>query len=128
MGLSLSMKDLVTPTAAAAATETAAASAAPAAKTTARAGSVGPGPGFVDRQVAAFQVLAVHIGDGLIGLFLVRHLDETETSGLAGELVLDDVAARDLAEDLEGLFEIRFRRVPGQIAHVDVHTTLLMSD
>ena len=63
----------------------------------ARAGTIGPGPGLVDRQRTALEVLAVQSGDGLVGLFLVRHLDEAETAALARELVLDDGRARDLA-------------------------------
>src|SRR5512139_1400954 len=116
MGFSLSTDDLEAPTAAAATT----------AETAARAGPVGPGTCFIDRQVAALQVFAVHAGDGLIGLFLVRHLDEAETAGLPGELVFDDVAGLNLAERLEGFFEVRLSHITRQIANVDVHSTLLI--
>ena len=63
----------------------AAAEAAPAATAAARAGTIGPGPGLVDRQRTALEVLAVQPGNGLVGLFLVRHLDEAETAALARE-------------------------------------------
>ena len=105
LGFSLSTDESIAPAAAAAAAAKTAA-AATAAKTAARAGSVGAGTRFVDRQVPALQVLAVHAGDGLLGLVLVRHLDEAETSGLTGELVLDDVAVLNLAETLEGFLEV----------------------
>ena len=114
LGFSLSTDDLIAPAAAAAA------------KTAARAGSVGPGTRFVDRQVAALEVLAVQTGDGLLGLVLVRHLDEAETSGLAGELVLDDGRGLDLAESLEGLLQVRLNHIPRKVANVDVHSTLLV--
>jgi hypothetical protein len=45
-------------------------------------------------------------GNGLIGLVLVRHLNETETPGLARELVLDVVAARDFTENGEGFLDL----------------------
>jgi len=77
-----------------------------AAAASARAGTIGPGPGLVDRQRTALEVLAVQAGDGLVGLFLVRHLDEPEATGLAGELVLDDGRARNLAERREGVLEV----------------------
>ena len=54
--------------------------------------------GFVDRHGPALEVLAVQRGDGLIGLFLVRHLDEAEAAGLPAELVLDDRRGGDVAE------------------------------
>ena len=38
------------------------------------ASAAGAGPGFVDRQGTALEVLAVESGNGLVGLFLVRHI------------------------------------------------------
>jgi len=55
---------------------TAAASAAAAA----RPEAVGAGPRFVDRQGTALEVDAVEAADGLLRLFLVRHLNEAETA------------------------------------------------
>jgi|SRR5665647_1274863 len=46
----------------------------------ARPGTIGPGPGLVDRQRTALEVLAIESGNSLVGLFLVRHLDEAETA------------------------------------------------
>ena len=60
---------------AAAAASAAAAEAASATTAAARAG-----PSFVSRQGTALEVDAVQSGDGLLGLFLVRHLDEAETA------------------------------------------------
>ncbi len=51
----------------------------------ARPGTIGPGPGLDDRQRTALEVLAIQSGNGLVGLFLVRHLDEAETAALAVE-------------------------------------------
>jgi len=62
------------------------------------AGTIGPGPGLVEHQRKAFEVFAVQAGDGLVGLFLVRHLEEAESEALATELVLDDRRAFSLAE------------------------------
>jgi hypothetical protein len=83
--------------------------------------------GLVDLQAAALEVLAVHDRHGLLGLILVRHLDETEAPRLAAELVLDDRGGLDCPERLEGLLEVGLRRVERQIAHVDVHTRLLLT-
>ena len=38
----------------------------------------------IDRQGTALEALAVEAGDGLLRLFLVRHLNEAETAGPAG--------------------------------------------
>jgi len=81
----------------------AAAAAAPAATAAARAGTIGPGPGLVDRQRTALEVPAVQSGNGLVYLFLVRHLDEAEIAALARELVLDDGRAGKPAERREGV-------------------------
>ena len=45
------------------------------------AGGISAGPDFIDRQGTALEILAVQPGNGLVGLFLVRHLDEPETAG-----------------------------------------------
>jgi hypothetical protein len=79
---------------------------AAAAAEAARAGTIGPGPGFVDRQRTALEVLAVKARDGLVGLFLVRHPDEAETAALARERVLDDGRAGNLAERRESIVKI----------------------
>ena len=79
------------------------AAAAAEAAAAARAGTVGPGPGFVDRQGTALEVLAVQAVDGLLGLVLVRHLNEAEAAALTAELVLDDGHGLDLAEHGEGV-------------------------
>jgi len=98
---------------AAAAAEAATASAATAAETAAAAGPglVRPGTSFVDRHGPALEVLAVQRGDGLVGLVLVRHLNEAEPAGFAAELVLDDRGRGDLAEGREGLAKFSLGQV-----------------
>jgi len=98
---------------AAAAAEAAAASAPAAAEAAAACPRlVRARTGFVDRHGPALEVLAVQRGDGLIGLVLVRHLDEAEPAGLAAELVLDDGRGGDVAEGREGLAQLAFVQVP----------------
>ena len=103
----------------------AAAEAAPAAAGAARAGTVRAGPGFVDRQGPALEVLAVQAGDGLVGLFLVRHLDEAEAARLTGELVLDDRRALNRTEGLKGFLDVLLGGGPRNVSDVDVHLPLL---
>ena len=91
--------------AAAASAAAAAAEAASATTAAARAGPVGAGPSFVSRQGTALEVDAVQSGDGLVGLVLVRHLDEAETAGLTGKLVLDDRRAGNLAKRRESVLK-----------------------
>ena len=57
--------------------------------------------GDVDRQGAAFHLVAVEFLHGFLGLVAVPHRDERETTGTPRELVeddLDDIDRADLAE------------------------------
>jgi len=83
---------------------------------TAGPGLVRPGTSFVDRGRPALEVPTVQGGDGLIGLVLVRHLNEAESAGLAARLVLDDGRAGDLAERRENVLEILLGRRTGNVS------------
>ncbi len=54
-------------------------------------------------------------------MFHCRHLDETETLGLAGDLVADNVSGGDLPKGLESLSQIQFRGVKRQISYINIH-------
>lgn len=74
----------------------------------------------VHRQGAAFQLVAVKLLDAFLGLLAVRHRDERETTGTAGELVeddLDDTDGADLAE--EGL-KVLGGGGEGEVPHVEL--------
>src|ERR687884_138745 len=69
--------------------------AAAAATATAAAAAVTAGPGLVDRQVAAAELLAVELLDGGLALLARRHLDEAEAARAARVAILDDVSRLD---------------------------------
>ena len=104
----------------------AAASPAPAASTSAPLTTgAGAGTRFVDIQGATLEFLTVQRADGRLGLGLGGHLHESETLGLAAELVHDHVGRRDFTESLESLPEFLVRDLVRQIADVDPHEPLL---
>src|SRR5260221_10407140 len=104
---------LAPPAAAAATTEvapTAAASAAAAAATTSTAAEVAartffPRTGFIDGQGAALKVFAVEFADGFVGVLLGGHFHEAKSTGLARELIEDQLAFGDVAHTLEQVEE-----------------------
>ena len=69
----------------------------------------------IRRQATALEIDAVQSGDGLVGLFLVRHLNEAETAGFARELVLDDRRAGNLARRRESILEVLLGRRAGNV-------------
>lgn len=74
--------------------------------------------GFVDRQRATIHVLAVELGDGLLGLLVRAHLDKREPAGLAGEPIEDQITARHGADLGEQSLEVSFCRLVREIADV----------
>src|SRR5580765_3767070 len=109
------------PTAAAAATTevapTAAASAATTA-TTATAAEVAartffPRTGFIDGQGAALKVFAVEFADDFVGVLLGGHFHEAKSTGLARELIEDQLAFGDVAHTLEQVEEVALSRCEG---------------
>lgn len=74
--------------------------------------------GFVDRQRATIHVLAVELGDGLLGLLVRAHLDKREPTGLAGEPIEDQITARHGADLGEQSLEVSFCRLVREIADV----------
>jgi len=62
--------------------------------------------------VRPLRSLAVQRGDGLVGLFLVRHLDEAEAAGLPAILVLDDRRGGDVAGGRERFAQFAFVQAP----------------
>jgi hypothetical protein len=104
-------------------TETAAT--ATATRTTTRA-SFFTGASFVNLQGTAFQLFAIQAIDSSVTLCFVRHLNETETARLAGELILNYSHRRNLTEGGESSAKIFFARAERQVTNVDIHQTLLI--
>src|SRR5262249_5144087 len=77
-----------------------------------------PGPGLVDGQGPAPDLLAVERRDGLVPT--AGHLDEPEAAGPAGLAVGCHLGPDDLAVRLEQRAEVVRRRLEGQVADVDV--------
>jgi hypothetical protein len=79
------------------------------------------GTALLDRQLIRLEFLAIHLLYGRLGLFLTRHLDEAEASGLAGGAVPYDPDRRDVTESREGLSQIVLARICGKVSNIDVH-------
>src|SRR5690606_18176681 len=85
----------------------------------AAAGSAGlHGTGFVDHEVTAAEILAMHALDGGLGFGIAAHFDKAETLGAAGVALHHDLGAAHRAEPAEGLLQILITEGIGQIAHV----------
>jgi hypothetical protein len=97
--------------AASAATATAAASAVPAAAVVS----------FIDLQLSATQVFAIQPIKGCLCLILRRHLDKTESSRFAAELILYYADRPNLAVCLKSLPQQFFRHFSCQITYINVH-------
>jgi hypothetical protein len=69
--------------------------------------------------------MVVHLLDGRLGLFLVRHCDETESPRFSGSAVANDLDRCHLAEGGKGLSQLVFGDARSQIAHIDVHVPVL---
>jgi hypothetical protein len=113
--------------AATAATITTAAAAKSAAATAAR--STGPAlfarSGFIDFERASFDFFAVQGIDRSSAFILVRHLNEAETTRLAGELIFDHSYRRNLTISSERSAEFFFTGGERQVTNVDIHHSLL---
>jgi hypothetical protein len=84
------------------------------------------GPGFIDGDRPAADLVEVQIPNGVGGLGTVSHLDECETTGPTRLAVLDDVHFRHFAVLAKRLAEVILGGRMRQIAHVDTrHEALL---
>jgi hypothetical protein len=95
---------------------------APTAKTTpaaAPASALFLRTGFVDDEIAAAEVLAVHGIDGAISFFVIGDFDESETARLTGETITNEINSRGIDTSLrEMLVQGILRRGKRKIANV----------
>ncbi len=80
---------------------------------------LGPRLGFVDRQAAPAEIVAVHLRDRGLGVRLGRHLDERETARPARRHVADHVHRGHLARGPEQVLQILLRRAEGDVPDVE---------
>ena len=73
------------------------------------------GPGFIDREIAALQVGPIERLNGRLGLFTGPHRDEGEAAGAPAHPIDHQVDFGDGAELGEGILQIIFRDVVGEI-------------
>ncbi len=59
------------------------------------------GSGFIDREFTISEPALVEFFDCLLSSSIIRHFNETEPFGSAGELVRDDLYANHLAAGLK---------------------------
>lgn len=76
-------------------------------------------PGFADAQIPPIELLAVESLDRRVGT-VARHLDETEASRSAGDLIRDQSDAFDLPMSGEEFSYFVFSSGEGQVAHIDL--------
>src|SRR6218665_196992 len=76
------------------------------------------GAGFVDHQITAAEVLAMHALDRGLRLCVAAHFDQTQTLGAAGVALHHALGAADRAVLAEGLLQVFVAKGIGQIAHV----------
>ena len=116
--------------AAAAATTTVAATAATtAAATEATATTAAAAPAILrlfHGNLAALNVAAVQLLDGLAGLVVRRHLDEPEAARPTGLTIGDDLGVRDSAEAGEQFTEIQLGDAIGQIANIQSRSHFIL--
>src|SRR5687767_11384504 len=78
------------------------------------------GPGLVDCQGSALELLAVERLNGLLGLGVVLHLDEAEAPRPAGLPIGNHLGARHHAMLLEESQQVVGACVPHQVADVNI--------
>jgi len=81
------------------------------------AGAIFTGLGFVDRQRAAIEFLAIELRDRGRCLLLSAELHKREPAGFVGELVHDQVASADIAGLFEQVEHVAFRGVKRQVSY-----------
>ncbi len=79
-----------------------------------------PRTGDVHGQGATLNLVPVEFLDALLGLLTVRHRDEGETAGTAGELVEDDLNDTDGANLAKQGLEVLGGAGEGKIPHVEL--------
>jgi hypothetical protein len=77
--------------------------------------------GLIDRDGAAADLGAVQLGDGLLGLTIDRHFNETKPLGLTGIAVDDDIDLVYLPKLAEHGCQFVGRHPVRQITYVNLH-------
>src|SRR4051794_36327135 len=77
--------------------------------------------GLIDCERTAVELFAVESLHSGFGSGAVRHLDETETTGLAGIAIGNDIHLVHRPIRFEELAEVISRRIKRDIAHINVH-------
>lgn len=101
--------------------------AASAISTTAAAGAILFGPGFVHIESPAIHVAAVQRGNGFLPFAVVRHLDESKSSGPSGIPIRDDVYAVNRTELLEHGSDGAFGGIETEISYENIFQVSLLS-
>jgi hypothetical protein len=107
-------------------TATTAAAAIPAAATTTRAFFTSAGE--INSEVTAVQISPVHGTDGFLGFFLGAHGNESESARPAAGAIGHEVGLEDGAVGGEGVLQIVFSSVEGEISDKQfiIHALILI--
>ena len=79
------------------------------------------GPGFIDHEIAAIDILAVERLDGFLSFFLAAHRNKPKTARALGCAVHHEESLGDGSERGEQFFKRSFRRLEGEIAYIEFH-------
>jgi hypothetical protein len=82
---------------------------------------------LVDGQSRTTDILAVNAGYGSLSLSLIRHLDEAESPGFPGEIVLDYLGGIHISKFLKYFFQLFLGGLGRQITDVDIHNLPLFT-
>jgi hypothetical protein len=77
--------------------------------------------GFINCKGRTSHILAVQSRYCGLGLVLIRHLDEAETPGPPGKIVLDDLCRIDITKAFESFTQFFLGGLCRQIPNVNVH-------
>jgi hypothetical protein len=107
-----------TTTSAASTTTTATVAAATTTATAATSTAFFAGTGFVDGQRPTAMFLAVEGVDCVLGFFIGRHLDESESLAAAGIAIIDDLRRNHLAVLAKQLLQLGAINLVAQVANI----------
>jgi hypothetical protein len=83
--------------------------------------------GFINCKGRTSHILAVQSRYCGLGLVLIRHLDEAETPGPPGKIVLDDLCRIDITKAFESFTQFFLGGLCRQIPNVNVHVVFFSS-
>jgi hypothetical protein len=126
LAVGISARATIAPAVSAATTTTASVTPTAAAAAATSATTVFTFASFTDFQRTALDVLALQSVEGGLGGFRIRKSHESEPARPTGSPVGNQIHVRDSAKSLEGILEVIFGSIVGEVSHVQfrIHSLL----